>query len=77
MTAPSANDNEICDHEIMKAFEQFDKNDDGYISEEELKILSKEVLGEHLLNEDDIIKMMQEADLNGDGLVDFHGKIFF
>ena len=47
----------------------FDRNSDGYIDGEELKI-TMQFLGEHL-TDTDIREMIQEADQDGDGLINF------
>ena len=52
-------------------FQVFDKNSDGYISAEELSATMRE-LGVRL-SDDDLKKMMDEADLNGDGKIDYRG----
>lgn len=50
----------------------FDKNGDGFITADELKNVMSN-LGEKLSDEE-IEDMIKEADLNGDGKVDFTGK---
>ncbi|KAI9314589.1 calmodulin 2 [Dichotomocladium elegans] len=55
--------------ELNQVFNAFDKNGDGFISIEELKeVMSR--LGENL-NDHELKEMMQEADINKDGLIDF------
>lgn len=55
--------------ELCECFKAFDKNDDGFISEQELsEVMSK--LGEKLSPEE-IKDMMREADVNKDGQIDF------
>lgn len=49
----------------------FDKNGDGFITSDELKNVMTN-LGEKLSDEE-IEDMIKEADLNGDGKVDFSG----
>lgn len=52
---------------------QFDSNGDGQISITELREAMKKLMGEQL-NSRDIDDILCDADLNGDGLVDFEGK---
>ena len=54
--------------EIQQMFIQMDTNKDSYISEDELKTLSKTF--SECLHDEDILRLMEEADLNGDGLID-------
>ena len=49
----------------------FDKDQNGYIDKEELKLVMAS-LGEHL-TDDEIQEMMTEADLDGDGKIDYNG----
>ncbi|MAG86047.1 MAG: calcium-binding protein [Flavobacteriaceae bacterium] len=62
------------EEEVRVAFEFFDLDGDGYISMAELKEVALE-LGEEL-SEDEIDEMIREADVDGDGLVDYDGKSF-
>ncbi|XP_005112424.2 calmodulin [Aplysia californica] len=55
--------------ELTAAFKVFDKNGDGYINREELK-RTMQILGEHL-TDDDVSAMMDEADSDGNGVVDY------
>merc|ERR1719192_2469207 len=55
--------------ELREAFEVFDKDGDGQITPQELAAIMR-ALGENL-NEDDILTMIQEADADGDGNIDF------
>ena len=57
--------------ELREAFEVFDKDGDGHISPQELASIMQ-ALGENL-NEKDILVMIQEADDDGDGNIDFEG----
>ncbi|TGZ72770.1 hypothetical protein CRM22_001903 [Opisthorchis felineus] len=52
-----------------RAFAEFDKDGDGYISAEELQVLMTS-FGEALTH-DDIMEMIREADKDGDGKVNF------
>ena len=55
--------------ELVAAFKVFDKNGDGCISKMELKQVMAQ-LGENLTDEQ-LNDMMKEADVNGDGGIDF------
>ena len=57
------------DEELKQCFHAFDKNGDGYISINELEeVMSR--LGEKL-SQQDLKDMMDDADANKDGLIDF------
>lgn len=51
----------------------FDKNNDGLISSKELRHVMTN-LGEKL-SEEEVDDMIKEADLDGDGMVNYEGKI--
>ncbi|XP_043836643.1 calmodulin-A-like [Dromiciops gliroides] len=55
--------------EMREAFHAFDKNGNGYISAVELRHV-KTNLGEKLTNEE-VDEMIQEADIDGDGQVNY------
>jgi len=57
--------------ELLKAFRQFDKNGNGYISVAELKERMT-TLGEPL-TWDEAEDMVKDADINGDGQLDYKG----
>ncbi|TMS35656.1 hypothetical protein L596_003015 [Steinernema carpocapsae] len=57
------------ERELREAFQVFDKDNDGYISARELSFVMCN-LGEKL-SEDEVIDMIKEADLDGDGRVNF------
>lgn len=60
--------------ELKKAFQVFDLNKDGFISRAELQsVLTK--MGE-TLTEKEVDEMMEKADKNGDGKIDYDGKLF-
>ncbi|XP_055996327.1 calmodulin-like isoform X2 [Ostrea edulis] len=58
----------------LEAFRVFDMDGNGYIDKHELRYTMRR-LGENLSDED-IKEMFKEADLNGDGLIDYSGTIF-
>uniref|UniRef100_A0A1W7RAW9 Calglandulin n=1 Tax=Hadrurus spadix TaxID=141984 RepID=A0A1W7RAW9_9SCOR len=57
------------EEELKEAFRVFDKNGDGFISAMELRHVMTN-LGEKLTDEE-VEDMIKEADLDGDGLVDY------
>ena len=50
----------------------FDKDGNGYISADELRYVMTN-LGEKLTDQE-VKEMIMEADMNGDGLVDYNGR---
>ena len=59
------------EEEVRIAFDFFDLDGNGYISMMELKQVASE-LGEEL-TETEIDEMIREADVDGDGQVDYNG----
>ncbi|KAM7533769.1 hypothetical protein Aperf_G00000107417 [Anoplocephala perfoliata] len=57
------------DAEMLEAFKVFDHNNDSYIDHDEIK-RTMNFLGE-TVTDDDVRAMIQEADADHDGLVDF------
>lgn len=62
------------EEEIRDAFRVFDKDGNGLISSHELRQIMMN-LGEKLTDEE-LDEMMREADLNGDGQIDYEGKCY-
>lgn len=60
------------EEELREAFRVFDRNGDGFISASELRHVMTN-LGEKLTDEE-VEDMIREADLDGDGLVNYDGK---
>ncbi|VDN97980.1 unnamed protein product [Rodentolepis nana] len=60
------------EREMQEAFEVFDKNGDGYISQAELRDAMAS-FGENV-SVKETKKMMEHADIDGDGRVDYDGK---
>ncbi|XP_047313124.1 calmodulin-2/4-like [Impatiens glandulifera] len=58
------------DDELKEAFKVFDKDEDGFISANELRHVMMN-FGEKLTDEE-VQHMIKEADLDGDGKVNFH-----
>ena len=59
---------------IRAAFKVFDRDGNGYIDPTELKVAMTK-LGE-ALTEKELKEMMKDADINGDGKIDYNGRIF-
>lgn len=57
------------EEELKEAFRVFDRNGDGFISAPELRLVMTN-LGEKLTDEE-VEDMIKEADLDGDGLVNY------
>lgn len=60
------------DEEIREYFRVFDKDGNGFISAAELRHVMT-TLGEKLTAEE-VDEMIREADINGDGQVNYEGK---
>lgn len=60
---------------LIETFEKFDKDGNGFISRSELKEAMRK-LDKKITNEE-IDYMLQEADINLDGKIDFGGIAFF
>lgn len=59
--------------ELRESFKVFDKNGDGFINATELRHVMT-TLGEKL-TEEEVIEMIREADIDGDGKVNYEGMI--
>ena len=70
MMARRMNVGDSVEEEIKAVFQQFDKNNDGQISAAELRYVMN-IMGESP-SEQDIEKMMEIADVNKNGFVDFN-----
>ena len=62
---------EFNEDELRDVFKVFDKDNSGFISASELKEVSSK-LGRNLTDED-VKKMMKEADLDQDGKISYEG----
>lgn len=58
------------EEDLIEAFKVFDHDNDGIISNEELKHVLV-TLGE-FMSEEEADEMIREADIDGDGLINFH-----
>lgn len=61
------------DKEIYQAFCIFDKDDSGFINEDELRMVLTS-LGMESITQDDIDNCINEADMDGDGRINYEGK---
>lgn len=61
------------DDELRSVFQVFDKDNNGYITKDELK-KAMEKMNQDVTDED-IEEMMKEADVNNDGQVNYDGKL--
>ncbi|TKY61392.1 Calmodulin protein 8 [Spatholobus suberectus] len=57
------------EEELKEAFRVFDKDQDGYISPSELRSVMRTIVEK--VTEEEVEQMVKEADLDGDGLVDY------
>jgi hypothetical protein len=55
-------------------FEQFDKDNDGKISKQELNFVMCNLFPDELITENDINEMLHAADLDNNGFIEFEGN---
>lgn len=63
------------EEELKEAFRVFDKDGNGFISAAELRHVMTN-LGEKL-TDDEVEEMIREADIDGDGQVNYEGDLFY
>lgn len=63
------------EEEIKEAFKVFDRDDNGFISAAELRHVMTN-LGEKLSDEE-VDEMVREADIDGDGQINYEGIIMY
>ncbi|GAA0186185.1 calmodulin-related [Lithospermum erythrorhizon] len=56
-------------NDFVHAFQMMDRDGDGKIGKEDLRILLSKVGGSALNNDDEIISMLSDVDINGDGSI--------
>ena len=61
------------EEEIKEAFRLFDKDGNGFISAAELRHVMTSI-GEKLTDEE-VDEMLREADMDGEGMVNYEGKL--
>lgn len=62
------------ENEMRYIFQQFDRNNDGKISKDELRYLMNKMFPDEEINDFDIDNMLDEADLDQNGIIDYNGK---
>ncbi|KAK6911395.1 EF-hand domain [Dillenia turbinata] len=64
------NEENEADEELREAFKVFDKDQDGYISARELRNVMVNLVEK--LTDEELMQMIKEADLDGDGLINYN-----
>lgn len=59
---------------MRKEFSLFDRNNDGFIDKDELKLILKKILPKFNLPDEEIKRMISNVDKNNDGKIDYNGK---
>jgi calcium-binding protein CML len=70
----SENRKEKENNEIKHLFKQFDRNNDGKITRDELRAVMTHLFPGDEINEFDIDRMLDEADLDQNGSIDYSGE---
>ena len=70
---------DIAQLNIKLLFDQFDKDNDGKISKNELRFVMCNLFPDEVITEEDINEMLQAADLDRNGFIEFEGicLVFF
>ena len=59
------------EQKLLEIFKHFDSNHDGYLSIEELRDGFKEYMGENILFEDELKKIIYNVDINNNGIIEY------
>ena len=62
--------------EVRYYFKQFDRNNDGKIDKDELRLVMNKLFPNDDINEFDIDRMLDEADLDQNGTIDYNGMFY-
>ncbi|CAF1114201.1 unnamed protein product [Adineta ricciae] len=57
--------------DLTKEFRLFDRNNDGFIDKNELKVILQKILPKFQLPDDEIQRMISNVDTNKDGKIDY------
>ena len=74
LIVPTQTENKDPKSELLKAFEAFDTNGDGFVSRKELKE-GLEILGEKL-SESELNELITKIDSDNSGRIEYKGKRF-
>ncbi len=78
-TTPSNNNSnyvrnaDVAQLNIKLLFDQFDKDNDGKISKNELRFVMCNLFPDEVITDEDINEMLQAADLDRNGFIEFDG----
>jgi calcium-binding protein CML len=59
------------DHRLAELFNLFDRNKNGVISGDEIKVVLEQIAG-HGFSDEQVSRLVKTVDENGDGVVDIH-----
>lgn len=60
--------------DLTKEFRMFDRNNDGFIDKNELKVVLQKILPKFKLPDAEIQRMIGNIDKNNDGKIDYKGE---
>lgn len=69
----STQQNDQSKEDLTKEFRLFDKNNDGFIDRNELKLVLQKILPKFKLPDSEIRRMISNVDTNNDGKIDYKG----